>query len=170
MIDAYLIKTDPTGLVQWSQVYGGEKSDYCRSIVRTADRHFVAIGYSYSFSVGGSDLYLLKVRGDMATSVYERPSGTLPDGFMLSQNYPNPFNLSTRIEFSTPRKSQVSIDIFNVLGERVTSLVDEVLPAGNWGVAWDGENAQGMTVSSGVYFYRVVTNYGQITRKMVLLK
>jgi Secretion system C-terminal sorting domain len=169
-IDAYLIKTDLTGAVQWSQVYGGEKSDYCRSIIRDQNKHFIAFGYSYSFSVGGSDLYLLKVRGDMATPVYERPSATLPDGFALLQNYPNPFNATTRIEFSTPRRSHVALDIFNVLGERVTRLVDNIISAGNWGTEWDGRNTAGQNVASGIYFYRVVTDFGQVTRKMVLLK
>jgi len=169
-IDVYLVKTDPTGAVQWSQVYGGERSDYCRSIVRDQNKHFIALGYSYSFSIGGSDIYLLKVRGDMATPVYERPSATLPEGFTLSQNYPNPFNASTRIEFATPRRSHVAVDVFNVLGERVVTLVDEIIPAGSWGTEWDGRNTNSQTVASGIYFYRVVTDFGQVTRKMVLLK
>lgn len=169
-IDVFLIKTDPIGTVQWSQVYGGEKSDYCRSIVRDKNKHFIALGYSYTYSVGGSDMYLLKVRGDLATSVYERPARNLPDGFSLSQNYPNPFNASTRIEFATPRRSQVTVDVFNILGEKVITLVNEILPAGSWGTEWDGRNTGGHSVASGVYFYRVATDFGLVTRKMVLLK
>lgn len=98
-------------------------------------------------------------------------SPVVPDAFRLGQNFPNPFNPSTRIEFSLPRESYVSLEIFDVLGRKVASLVNEVLPAGIRSVEWDGKES-----SSGVYFYRLAaaSTDGKAsifeTRKMILQK
>ena len=95
---------------------------------------------------------------------------TLPNTFTLGQNYPNPFNPATAIEFTVPRRSHVTIDIFNVLGQRVRRLVDGPVEAGIHRVVWDGRNESGMPVASGVYLYRMVTGGFEQTRKMLLLK
>jgi len=93
----------------------------------------------------------------------EEPS--LPRTFLLAQNYPNPFNPLTVIEFSLPERSDVSLEIYNILGRKVTTLVDGSLRAGNYEIEFDGTG-----YASGVYFYRLKTNTQQSTRKMILLK
>jgi hypothetical protein len=95
---------------------------------------------------------------------------SLPGSYQLSQNYPNPFNPVTTIEYALPKRGRVIVEIFNVLGQRVKTLVDRVESAGSHTVTWDGTNASGRSVSTGVYFYRLqVADYTR-TKKMLLLK
>jgi len=166
--DMYAVRTDPVGFPVWTQTYGGEKSDYCRKALSHPDG-FVLVGYTYSYSVGGSDAYLVKVLDNQATWVSE-PEQLLPRDFQLAQNYPNPFNLSTVIEFNVDRRSDFSLTIFNILGQRVRRWYLGSLPIGLHAVTWDGLDDLGREVSSGVYLYRLNTGKQQLTRKMVLLK
>ncbi len=95
---------------------------------------------------------------------------TVPEKFVLMQNYPNPFNPITNIEFSIPKPTQVKVEIYNILGEKIVTLVDEKLSAGYKIVEWDGKDDQGNEVSTGIYFYRLKAGEFTQTRKMVLLK
>ncbi len=95
---------------------------------------------------------------------------TYPRTFDLKQNYPNPFNLSTTIEFDLPRHSHARLIVYNLLGEQVVTLLERDLPAGLHRVTWDGVDSSDHTVASGIYFYRVTTEAGSQTRKMVLMK
>jgi len=95
---------------------------------------------------------------------------TLPSDFALFQNYPNPFNPVTNIEFLLPKSGQVKIEIFNILGQKVRTLVDQHLKAGHKLLDWDGCDDWGKEVSSGIYFYRIKTDEFSQTKKMVLLR
>ncbi|HUV30542.1 MAG TPA: T9SS type A sorting domain-containing protein [Acidobacteriota bacterium] len=105
--------------------------------------------------------------------VTDVPDGAapLPDKFALAQNYPNPFNPKTAIKFDVPYETHVKLTVFNMLGQEVITLVDEVVPP-QFGkqVEWDGRSASGRTVASGVYFYKLETDSFVQTRKMALLK
>jgi hypothetical protein len=99
-----------------------------------------------------------------------------PKQYELRQNYPNPFNPSTTIQFALPHASGVLLTVYNVLGQEVARLVDEVRPAGYHTVVWNGKNGAGSSVSSGVYFFRISAqdvngsgNFSQL-KKMILLK
>ncbi len=94
----------------------------------------------------------------------------IPDGYSLSQNFPNPFNPSTTIEFALPHRSAAKVNVYNVLGQRVVTLVDGNLAAGNHSVVWAGVDQDGKAVVSGVYFYRIVTDGFTATKKMILLQ
>lgn len=94
----------------------------------------------------------------------------LPDHYPLSQNYPNPFNPSTRIEYSVGRPGQVEIRIYNLLGEKVRTLVNEKKQRGSYYVTWDGKNDDGYEVSSGIYFYQICIDEEILAKKMILLK
>jgi len=94
----------------------------------------------------------------------------LPESFELSQNYPNPFNPSTTISYNLPRRSDVTIEIFNLLGQRVRTLVDESQSSGPHQVEWDGTDETGSPVSSGVYLYRLKAGESVQSKKMMLLK
>ena len=107
---------------------------------------------------------------DLVTGIREADNSSLPDDFALSQNYPNPFNPSTQIAFDLPTKSHVTLTVYNVLGQQVTTLVNEPLAAGSYVADWDGESSSGATVASGIYFYRLHTEQFTQTKKMVLLK
>ena len=107
--------------------------------------------------------------GCVATDIVDNDD-LLPNEFSLSQNYPNPFNPKTIIEFSLPQKSNVKLTVYNVLGQRMNVLVDKVLSAGKYTVTWDGTDYNGLSVASGIYFYRLETDGFLTSRKMVLLK
>jgi hypothetical protein len=94
----------------------------------------------------------------------------VPKQYALLQNYPNPFNPTTNIRFALPRESYVTLIIYNVLGQKVRTLVDNVRAAGIYDVSWDGRDAGGNSVGSGMYFYRLESGQGAIVKKMLMLK
>jgi hypothetical protein len=94
----------------------------------------------------------------------------LPCNYSLSQNYPNPFNPSTTIEYSLPNSENVKIEIYDLLGRLVKTLVNETKIAGKYSVIWNGEDNSGKTVSSGVYLYRLYSGSQIITKKLNLIK
>ncbi len=95
---------------------------------------------------------------------------TTPSVFDLGQNYPNPFNPVTTIRFSLPQSERVVLEIFNLMGQKVRTLVDNTLAAGNHLVTWDGTDGSGHKVASGIYLYRMKSGDNIRTRKMTLLK
>ncbi len=90
---------------------------------------------------------------------------TLPREFSLEQNYPNPFNSSTIINFSLPRESAVRLEVFNILGQKVVTLIDKRLQSGYYSVNWDAND-----VASGVYYYHLSADNASQIGKMTLLK
>ncbi len=94
----------------------------------------------------------------------------IPDSYGLSQNSPNPFNPDTDISYALPRAGEVKLRIFNVLGQNVRDLVNAYQEAGTYNVIWDGKDASGQPVASGVYFYQLKSGEYEKTRKMMLLK
>ncbi|MCE5272340.1 choice-of-anchor D domain-containing protein [bacterium] len=99
-------------------------------------------------------------------------AASLPKAFALAQNSPNPFNPSTTISYQVPdgREVQVRLEVFDLRGRLVTTLVDDLRPAGTYSVFWDGTDSRGGKVASGVYMYRLRAGDFTQTRKMVLLK
>jgi hypothetical protein len=114
----------------------------------------------------------------LMTFAFNPPSGKreaeqdeiIPYKFELSQNYPNPFNPNTTIKFEIPQAGRVRLDIFNILGQRVTRLVDEYQSAGPHSVIWDGTNSSGRQVSTGIYFTRLSSGDKTEIKKMLLLR
>ncbi len=102
-------------------------------------------------------------------------NSVVPNEFSLYQNYPNPFNPSTRIEFALPIRSNVKLQIFNIVGELVYEFASKELNAGNHALVWNGLNSKGNFAGSGIYFYRLSANgednsVFQQVRKMILMK
>ena len=107
-------------------------------------------------------------QGTTTLSVVDKAG--LPLEFSLSQNYPNPFNPETKIVYQLPEAGNVVINIFNVEGQLVRTLVDEIKAAGYHSVAWDGRDMKGSAAPSGAYFYRIKTAAFEQSRRMILLK
>jgi hypothetical protein len=168
-IDCFVIKIDPVGTALWTNTYGGTRSDYCRTLLVEPGAFFL-IGHSYSYTSGGSDVYVVKAHGDESTPVDDTQPYDLPVSHVLAQNYPNPFNSSTTIEFTLLRREPVRLTIYNVLGQVIREWSFKLADAGTTVVAWDGADSRGAQVSSGVYFYRFESETAVATRKMVLLK
>ena len=101
---------------------------------------------------------------------YNESMVAIPTEFKLRQNYPNPFNPTTTIAFDLPEKQHVSLIIYNVLGQQIKALVNTVVDAGYKELKWNGTNRLNTKVSSGVYFYQLITPSNRITKKMILVK
>jgi hypothetical protein len=93
-----------------------------------------------------------------------------PLAFMLAQNYPNPFNPETEIRFALPQASHVSVKIFNLLGEEMRTLADEMREAGSHTLRWDGKDGNGNVVASGVYLYQLRAGSFSQVKRMSLLR
>lgn len=106
----------------------------------------------------------------VALAVEDISTGSMPTVYLLAQNYPNPFNPSTVVEFAVPRPCQVTLEVYDIIGRRVRTLVSEAVTAGTKRVIWDGRDATGAIAASGVYFYRIKAGDFIETRKMLLLK
>ncbi len=108
---------------------------------------------------------------DIITDVGDNEHGeNMPYQFELSQNYPNPFNPVTTIEYSISERCQVIIEMYNIAGQKVRTLVDREESAGSYTVIWDGTDGGGQSVATGVYFYRFQAGEHVETKKMLLLK
>ena len=95
---------------------------------------------------------------------------SLPSVFSLNQNFPNPFNPTTEISFGLPANGQVTLEVFDVMGRKVTTLVNGDMTAGIHKVIWDGNNSSGEKVTSGMYFYKLTQGDSTVTKKMLMLK
>jgi hypothetical protein len=102
----------------------------------------------------------------------DETTASVPQEIRLDQNYPNPFNPATSIKFHMHKPSLVTLRVYDILGREVATLVDSDVPTGSYSIEWDGRNANGNQVSSGVYFYRLAVDRAGVvlTRKMVLLR
>ncbi len=102
--------------------------------------------------------------------ITEQMNHGIPEGWILAQNFPNPFNPRTTIRYRLPDGSEVSIRIYDLLGNLIISLTDHYQAAGDHQVQWDGKDARGMSVSSGLYLYSLRAGNLTLTRKMMLMK
>ncbi len=104
------------------------------------------------------------------TSVDDENLAGIPEVFTLSQNYPNPFNPTTEISFGLPVTGHTTLDVYDIMGRKVKTLINEELTAGFHQVTWDSADESGDKIASGVYFYKLAQGDKIITRKMVMLK
>jgi photosystem II stability/assembly factor-like uncharacterized protein len=117
----------------------------------------------YGWAVGDNGLVL---RTDGVTWIDQNTGEIYPSKYSLSQNFPNPFNPITTISYRLPKTSSIELSIFNILGQKVATLVNKKQPAGIYNVEWDAGG-----FASGIYIYRIKANNGFInSRKLVLLK
>ena len=100
----------------------------------------------------------------------ELTTGAVPTEFKLGTNYPNPFNPTTTITYHLPEAAHVSLSVYNVAGQRVAELVSSQQSEGVHQAVWDGRDAAGVSVASGLYLYRIEAGTFKQTRKMTLLK
>lgn len=127
----------------------------------------VCVVGEFAYVADQSTLLILRFNG--AVDV-DDSDDQLPYQFSLSQNTPNPFNPVTTIEFSIPQRSIVTVEIFNALGQKVRTLVNEPKAAGSYRIEWNGQNDTGLPVATGVYVYRIQAGDFSQTKKMVLVR
>jgi hypothetical protein len=155
--------TNPSGSVNEGQAVGV-------STITSESRTFLYGFHLWYMQTADARSLIDKILADSTqTDVNENPTPR-PTTFQLDQNYPNPFNPSTTITYSLPKSTHVTLEVFNLLGQRVKILTNTNKPAGIYKEIWNGCDNFGKTVSSGVYFYRINTTLGSFTRKMMLIK
>lgn len=158
--DFLTIKYNGAGIQQWVARYAGtDNFDVAKAIAVDGSNNVIVSGQS--LNIGATTIKYAQIP---ATSV-EDESTSRPMEFSLWQNYPNPFNPSTTICFDLPRAGDVTLRVYNVVGQEIEPLVDEVLPAGSYKINWRPEG-----IASGVYFYRLQAGEFVNTKKFVLLK
>ena len=155
-------------------LFAGETYEYDLQgrLAKVTYEDSTSIAYTYD---NNGNILTIEVTGDIGTSVEEPQNDLLPKVFALGQNYPNPFNPSTQIKYQLPVAAQVKLTIYNMLGRRVRTLIDEEKPAGFYTVQWHGVSDRGVQAASGLYFYRIASRAidGKsfvVTKKMLLLK
>lgn len=130
-----------------------------------------AIGtYVWDFAVGNLNLYIDDITvTDPVTSIDNNNDPIISD-YQLQQNYPNPFNPTTIIPFELSKNEVVKLSIFNSLGQKVRTLLNQDFPAGGHQAKWDGQDDFGQTVPAGVYYYTIQAGEFSATKKMLLVK
>lgn len=124
-----------------------------------ANGRFYVVAATY-----GRSIYYREISGDDPIGITENQN-QVPSRYELKQNYPNPFNPTTTIEFGLPVDDNVRLEVFDIIGRHVATLIDEKIKAGNHSVKFDGKN-----LSSGIYFYRLTTAKMVDTKRMMLVK
>jgi hypothetical protein len=135
--------------------------DGFRSVAFSADG---TIAYMTASDVGA--IYAFQ---NLDAKVDERDSG-LPEAYKLAQNYPNPFNPATTITYEIASSEHVKLVVYNVIGQKIRTLVNNVETAGSHTVVWDGRMDNGVAVPSGMYVYRLETSMGSMAKTAVLIK
>lgn len=164
--DAYFFKTDDIGNVIWETVYVDSTHQITmESICQNDDGSYISCG-TYIGSPqgpGGYDIFLVKLAG--ASVEIEYDSTPVPAQFALKDNCPNPFNSQTSICFDIPVAGHVDIEVYNVLGRKVETLVDDYMQAGSHTLNWDATS-----FPRGIYFCRLVAGDNSETRRMMLIE
>jgi hypothetical protein len=170
-----IMKWDETDGAGYYQITGLRSSLYYVEASTACDYQF----YDHTTSFPEADLVDVNAPSNhsgidfnlvLSVNDEEDQTGLRPTAFELKQNYPNPFNPETEIEYNLIRPAQVNLTIFNLLGQKVRTLVNERQPAGSFKITWGGKSEQGKMSSSGIYFYRLEVNGVPQTKRMVLLK
>jgi len=166
--DAVLLKTLVDGTEMWKRYYGGENTESVEIVQETSDGGFIMVGHTATYGPGPEAVYVLKtdsVGNIENTGIDDNNIKALPNDYILVKNYPNPFNASTIIEYKLPTQSQMTIEIYDILGKLVTSFHEGLKPAGDHQVIWQAED-----ISSGIYFYKLQAGDYSETKRMLLIK
>ncbi|MBE0433899.1 T9SS type A sorting domain-containing protein, partial [candidate division WOR-3 bacterium] len=166
--DFYIVRTDANGNELWSRTYGGQESDFGYWIEQTSDNGYIVVGQTGSFGAGNDDIWLLKIAPE--PGVEETAGGVIPAAHVLSESYPNPFRTETQISYQLSRPGFVTVAIYDVSGQRITTLVDEHRDAGYHAVRWDGRGQDGRSVANGVYFCRIAVGEYTSAEKLLLMR
>lgn len=161
--DVYIIKTDSFGTIIWEKTFGGTEFDYANSVQQTRDGGYILTGITLSYGAGSTDVYLIKT--DENGSVAIEVNNCLED-ITLYQNYPNPFNPVTTIPYSLPVTANVELNIYNLQGQIIRSLVNDLQYEGSYKVDFDASE-----LTTGIYIYDLKMNGMTIdSKKMILLR
>jgi hypothetical protein len=144
-----------------------KEQNYTSQVIYFGDCNAVFEGDAYIDECGecvGGNTGIVEC--DLSNNEYQ----LIPKGYHLSQNYPNPFNPITYIQYSIPHYDFITIDIINISGQIINTIVQSSHQPGNYEIMWDGTNQNGISVPSGIYFYKLDADEFISVKKLVLLK
>ena len=157
----YYSYKDESGIWQDQQLIGNDHFEPCLRVGHFGTGKMICV-------TGGntSDYDVFQINGDVATAIDDDFDFQSPlSAYKLWQNYPNPFNEETAIVFSIPRAGLVNLSVYDILGKKVTTLVDEYMQAGDHELRWDSSR-----IATGIYFYRLEFERISLKKKAILLK
>ena len=168
--DWWIIKTDSSGDILWTKIYGSYSPDYLWSINQTSDGGYIVCGdtegsYASDNSMDWTDMWVLKLDQYGNYTGIENSDELLIKDFNLYQNYPNPFNPVTQIKFALSKTAEIKLNVYNISGQKVAELANGTRQAGVHTVDFDGSD-----LNSGVYYYTLKTEGKSLTKKMLLVK
>jgi hypothetical protein len=161
----YVVKTDPDGVVEWTEEYGGGDDDAADAIEETSDGGFILAGFTESYS--GGHILVMKLEGD--------PAGTGPrsdqgrDGFHFT-TAPNPSTAGVSVDFSIVRPTYVHLTIHDLRGRKVRTILSESVNPGQHSYIWDGTDNRGNRLPSGLYFCRFEAGFYSETHKVIVVR
>jgi hypothetical protein len=161
--DAWLIKTDLNGNLEWEEAFGGAGMESSYGMIQDNDGNYVIVG-TRNFQDFWCLVFTPKSTG-VNYHLYKSPMT-----YQLLQNYPNPFNPVTAIEYQLPKDSYVSLKIFNMNGELVKICLEGKQSSGYHNIQWDGRDENGNSVPAGVYLYRLKSDGFSQSNKMILIR
>lgn len=133
------------------------------TVEQTVKYYYVVRAFDFSGNKGNTSSISI-------TALNNNENGGLPSEFALGQNYPNPFNPNTSIKYQVPNASNVSIIIYNAIGQEVVRLLNKHHEAGYYSIAWDGKDSFGKSVHSGIYLYKMTAGNYSSVKKMLVIK
>lgn len=144
----------------------------CHDSVTTGDRDSQGnpVFKTNRLHIGATAWYVLAQCGCLNTAVRQGNAQKFPVAYFLEPNYPNPASERTTIAYSLPKASKVTLEIYNVLGQKIRTLVDTKQHAGYYSIGWDGKDASNSNVPNGMYFYRIIAESFVQTRKILLIR
>ncbi len=153
---------------------GVAQGENAKQLVIDTAKYPPAGDFVFQPEVGGTLVPKFSGEASYSVSFYPVDANDVNPGisysFDLDQNHPNPFNPSTTVEYSLARKSHVNISVYNILGQKVITLVNGEQEAGPHHAVWEGRDGNGSQVASGIYFYKMVAGDFVQTRKMALMR
>lgn len=171
------------GSCDWDLLFSNDGGSTWQPIISNLQES--QLSYNWTVPSMATDSGQVKIVQDNATGMdYSDASGNfiintttginelrnLSENFVLYPAYPNPFNPETTIKYSLPAQSKVTLKIYNILGEEIRTLVDEVQTQGSKSISWNGQDNYGQQVGSGVYIYSLKTNKTVLSKKLFLIR
>ncbi|MCX6826152.1 MAG: T9SS type A sorting domain-containing protein, partial [candidate division Zixibacteria bacterium] len=158
------------GLLKFMPIYG--KGEYTDGGLEVGEGFRLKVGEEFadttlSWTDNGDRIEISRLTGATGTDDDEP---VVPNKYSLLQNYPNPFNPTTNITFSVPAAAHATVDIYNILGTKIATIFDGIAKTGQNRVIWNGVDANGASVASGIYLYQLKTAGFEQSRKMLLMK
>ena len=171
--DFWLIKTNSSGDTLWTEIIGGEWWDIGQSITEFNNGDLILFGWTYSYTTYPENQYdndfWLVHYSPLEMSIIDTKLLN-PQVFHLYNAYPNPFNPQTTIHYTLKNNAYIKIEIYDVFGKKIKTIVDGIQKSGDYNHKWNSKNDTGKKMSNGIYFYTIKSKFHQETKKLVLIK